>query len=487
MAVGSFKIDRIVDDALAYYPKEVSVYVFNPSSAGPELICAHPVDSHPAAGGGKLADEAPPKLTKEHYSVTIPVADHRWTIQCVPSADYLARHRSFRPVGALLGGLAGTVFLVGCLIAMTDRTLRLERRVAERTVELRESEQRFRRLVENAADGFFLRDQQRRIVEVNRQACEALGYSREELLRMRIDELDPSYLPRNLARYSDLPDEQYPVTFEGIHRRKDGTTFPVEIRLAPVYAAGKRFMLSLARDITERRQAEEALQKEQRLLRDLINLHEHDRQLIAYEIHDELAQLLTGAHFKLQSVAHLRTADPAAAEIAFDDAVQLLAKGIAEARRLISGLRPPILDESGVVAAIEFLICEQSPSDRPRIEFEHQVRFDRLASPLESSIFRIIQESLTNACRYSQSDRVRVELLQVDNRVQICVQDWGVGFDPAKVASDHFGLRGIQERARLLGGRAAIQAAPSEGTRILVELPIVPQPGNGSAAEDERQ
>ena len=82
---------------------------------------------------------------------------------------------------------------------------------------------------------------------------------------------------------------------------------------------------------------------------------------------------------------------------------------------------------------------------------------------------------------------MRVQLVQVDDRIQICVQDWGVGFDPAKVAGDHFGLRGIRERARLLGGKATIESAPSEGTRIAVELPIVPQPVNGIANGDKLQ
>jgi signal transduction histidine kinase len=244
-------------------------------------------------------------------------------------------------------------------------------------------------------------------------------------------------------------------------------------------------MLSLARDVADRKQAEEALRKERRLLRDLLNLHEHDRQLMAYEIHDGLAQLLTGALYQFQSIAHLQHDDPTAAAAAFDEATQLLAKGIAEARRLISGLRPPILDELGVVAAVEFLISEQGQRGGPQIEFAHEVQFERLAAPLESSIFRIIQESLTNACRYSQSDRIRVQLLQVDDRIQICVQDWGVGFDPANVGGDHFGLRGIRERARLLGGNATIETAPSEGTRICVELPIMPQPMNGIANGDK--
>ena len=147
---------------------------------------------------------------------------------------------------------------------------------------------------------------------------------------------------------------------------------------------------------------------------------------------------------------------------------------MAEARRLIGGLRPPVLDEAGVVPAIEYLVAEHQRHDGPEIEFVHEVQFDRLAPPLESALFRIVQECLTNACRYSQSPKVRVELRQVDDRVRIDVQDWGVGFDPKQIGDGHFGLRGIRERARLLGGAVSIQTAAAAGHPHHGRVPLDP-------------
>ena len=154
---------------------------------------------------------------------------------------------------------------------------------------------------------------------------------------------------------------------------------------------------------------------------------------------------------------------------------------MAEARRLIGGLRPPVLDEAGVVPAIEYLVAEHQRHDGPEIEFVHEVQFDRLAPPLESALFRIVQECLTNACRYSQSPKVRVELRQAGDRVRIDVQDWGVGFDLKQIGDGHFGLRGIRERARLLGGTVSIQTAPQQGTHVTVEFPLIPLADNGTA------
>jgi signal transduction histidine kinase len=108
----------------------------------------------------------------------------------------------------------------------------------------------------------------------------------------------------------------------------------------------------------------------------------------------------------------------------------------------------------------------------PHITFQHRVEFDRLAPTLENAIYRIVQESLSNAIRHSQSERVAVELTQQGDWVRILVQDWGRGFRPAEVGEGCFGLEGIRERARLLGGTAQIDGLPGQGARIQVELPI---------------
>jgi signal transduction histidine kinase len=243
----------------------------------------------------------------------------------------------------------------------------------------------------------------------------------------------------------------------------------------------QRLFLALVRDVTDRKRAEAELREEQQLLREMLDLQERDRKLVAYEIHDGLAQQLAGALFKFQSIDHLREHEPDVARKMFGEAVELLRESMAETRRLIDGLRPPILDKSGVIAAIASLISEQQPQGAPAIEFVHPADFGRLAVPLEGAIFRIVQESLTNACRYSQSEKVRVELRRANDRVHAEVQDWGVGFDPTRVERGHIGLQGIRERAELLGGTAVIESAPGKGTRLRIELPFLPPVENGNA------
>jgi signal transduction histidine kinase len=151
----------------------------------------------------------------------------------------------------------------------------------------------------------------------------------------------------------------------------------------------------------------------------------------------------------------------------------MLQQGHGETRRLIANVRHPILDEEGVVGAISHLVHEQSRQKGPKIENFSRVDFGRMVPSLENAIYRICQEALTNACQHSRSKKVRVSLLQRKDRVRIEVRDWGTGFDPKVVKENRFGLEGIRQRARLLGGKCSVRSKAGKGTRILVDLPVV--------------
>jgi signal transduction histidine kinase len=151
----------------------------------------------------------------------------------------------------------------------------------------------------------------------------------------------------------------------------------------------------------------------------------------------------------------------------------MLRQSHSEVRRLISGVRPPVLDESGIVAAIAHLVHEQQRQVGPKIEFRSAVEFPRLAVVLENAVYRIAQEALNNACQHSRSDGVLVQLLEDGGELELVVQDGGVGFQPESVPRGRFGLEGIRERTRLLDGRFDLETAPGSGTRLSVRLPLV--------------
>ncbi len=243
-------------------------------------------------------------------------------------------------------------------------------------------------------------------------------------------------------------------------------------QLVAELAGLRRRFASLKVAETKREQAEEELQKERQLLRMSLNLHERERKLVAYEIHDGLTQQLAAALLEFEVFSRQRDENPKEAQQTFNEAIRLVNDAMGEARRLIAGLQPPILDESGIVPALDELIYEAKHRGGPEIEFVHEIQLDRLTPPLETAVFRIVQEAMANACRHSRSKKVRVQLARKNGDLRVEVQDWGTGFDPKKVKQNRFGLQGIRERARMLGGLATIDTAPGKGTRIVAELPL---------------
>lgn len=313
----------------------------------------------------------------------------------------------------------------------------LEERVQERTADLLKANRR-------------LKDE---ILERQR-ADEALRQIHAEL-QERVKELALEVEERQKAQ-------------QELQRARDELELRVEERTADLTDANEK----LQQEIEVRLRTEETLREEERLLKHMLDVHEGERKLIAYEIHDGLVQYLTGALMRLETLVEEHAYDSEEMQAQAELSLHLLREAQKEARRLIGGLRPPILDESGVVAAIEYLIRELQTTTDLDVDFSHEVSFDRLESLLESALFRIAQEALTNVRRHSHAERAAIALEEVNEHVRLTIQDWGDGFDPKQTRQRAFGLQGIRERARQLGGQASIESSPGEGTTIVVELPI---------------
>jgi PAS domain S-box-containing protein len=233
--------------------------------------------------------------------------------------------------------------------------------------------------------------------------------------------------------------------------------------------------IGMATDVTRRSEIEAELRAEQQLMETMIRTQERDRRLMAFEIHDGLVQYASGAQMHLETLLESGQVVSGEARDRLETALGLVRRAVGEGRRLIGGLRPPVLDEMGVVAALEHLVQDQ-PAAGPKIKFVADVQFDRLEPLLEVTIYRIVQEAITNVRRHSRSEEAEVRVVQNGDRVRIDVRDWGVGFDPAVVTEKRLGLQGIRERVRLHHGWARIESAPGEGTRVLVDLPLAGAP-----------
>jgi signal transduction histidine kinase len=266
----------------------------------------------------------------------------------------------------------------------------------------------------------------------------------------------------------------------GLRQARDELEQRVAERTAELEQANQQ----LRQEIEERRRAEEALEQERETLRNLLASTDRDRRWISYEIHDGVAQQLTGAILQFQILDSLQGSDPEEASRMYAAGVRMLHASLHEARRLISRVRPPLLDDLGVVAAIENLVGETNAGGEPTIEFHRDVQFTRLEPALENALYRMVQECVDNARRHSQSSRVRIEFVQDQRTIRVEIRDWGVGFDSCEVREDSFGLEGVRKRARLLGGQFTLDSQPGQGTRIHFTLPLAlrqaPVPSTGS-------
>ena len=220
-------------------------------------------------------------------------------------------------------------------------------------------------------------------------------------------------------------------------------------------------ILGAADDITERKVSH----------RHLVRHHERLLQLLAYDIHDGFVQDVVGAQLALESVLETLTASSPECVQELVVIRGLLCKAINEGRRMISELRPIIIDEMGVIEAIYYLVNEEQAAERMNVHFTHDVQFQRLSPMLEGTIFRIVQECLNNARRHAGVTEAEVRLRQRGSTILLEIEDHGSGFDLDLVEDHHFGLEGIRERARLFGGRAQIRSQPGTGTLVAVELP----------------
>ena len=215
-----------------------------------------------------------------------------------------------------------------------------------------------------------------------------------------------------------------------------------------------------------------ALQAERQQLLRSLEFHERDRQLLAFEIHDGIVQDMTAAVIFLDTAFEGATFTDQHDKDACERGLRILRECVNESRRLIQGLIPVVLDERGLASSLENLAERFRTDHNLEIELTTKVNFVHLTPAVEMVTLRIVQEALNNVWKHSQSPRAEVRVTQTDHELRVGIQDWGVGFDPAKVKKTRYGLAGMRERARLFGGTTEIDSSVGQGTRIIVTLPL---------------
>ncbi len=210
----------------------------------------------------------------------------------------------------------------------------------------------------------------------------------------------------------------------------------------------------------------------QTLSRRLVEVQERERRTIARELHDEVGQILTGLNLSLELITRLPVEQVPAR---LDQARELVNELMSRVREMSLELRPPMLDDLGLLSALFWHFERYTAQTNIEVLFKHTGVERRFASDIEIAVYRMIQEAMTNVARYANVREVEVRLWASQDVLGVQVEDRGCGFDPQIALDSHAssGLSGMRERTRLLGGELIIESTPEQGSCLVVELPLI--------------
>ncbi len=388
--------------------------------------------------------------------------------------DYTAEYRIVLPDGTVkhieaIGHLVsvergGPIEVIGTHVDVTER-----KRAEE---ELRESEIRFRTFVDHAGDALFVQDlEQGTIVDVNREACESLGYTRQELIgktalafHLDSDRAEVESAAERAAAGETAFDRHW-------HRRKDGSTFPVEVHTSRVLYAGRNFLLMVARDISDRVRTEE-VRLEERV---------RERTRIARELHDTLLQSFHGTLLHFQAASSLLPTRTAEAKRMLDSAIDTAAQAITEGRDAIQGLRSPEVEINDLAVAIrtfgESYAADRGDDGSPVFQVELAGVARELDPTFAGEVYRIAIEALRNSFQHAEARHIKVEIHHEEKEFRVLIRDDGKGIDSKSLGAEglkgHYGLHGMRERAKLIGSEIVIRSEVGAGTEVELRVAAI--------------
>ena len=362
-----------------------------------------------------------------------------------------------------------------------------------------ESAEQINTILEATPDAIIVADDHDVILRVNEATETIFGGGPDELIghsvRMLVGGLDGEVDPTDAEHgqregSSSAIQELVASNFrEATGWRLDGSEFPAELAVAETELNdGRKLFVAAIRDITERKHAEEQLQllnteletrsrERQALVQQLLSAQEEERRTVAYEIHDGPAQQLAAAQMFLEAFAfdqNIDMEDQSADHL--QRAKAYLDTGLTETRRIMSGLRPALLDDLGLADALHQLLTELASRAGIQLELDSSKLVDDLSPAIEITLYRIAQEAAGNALKHSGSEELSVHLESDGSMARLRVTDHGRGFNPNTIQGPRdgrrFGLVGMRERVALLEGQFEVDSAPGRGTTITATIPL---------------
>jgi PAS domain S-box-containing protein len=373
--------------------------------------------------------------------------------------------------------LWGLGALLAAILLATTHTLTLRRRVRSQTEAIRQREaaleERWLDLFENANDIIYTHDLQGVITSVNNSGQDLLGVPAQQIIGTRIqDWVDPADLPLVHQQIAAKTAGSTPRTaYELRLRTPSGQRLVLEVNSRLILHDGSPSGIQgIARDITDRKEAEEALRSSERQLR--ASLEERDR--LGRDLHDGLIQSIYAAGLALDDCSRLLHSDPASAESRLRTITTDLNRVIREVRSFINRIEQDPLSGAEFTSALESLATTTSSPSNPALRIETNVdpsAAHRLHPHQATHLLQITREALANSLRHANPQLISISLQNSRAGIQFEVRDDGRGFDPSLPNPKGRGLRNITTRADRLGAWLHIESAPNQGTRLVLDIP----------------
>jgi PAS domain S-box-containing protein len=364
--------------------------------------------------------------------------------------------------------------MIGAMVDITD--------VKKAQEELRLSEEKYRMLFKNNPMPMWVLDKETfGFLAVNEAALNHYGYGEKEFLKLSALDIRPEEEKQRFIESSREPEiSKRRLYHAGIwkHKKKSGEPIDVEIFVYPVLYDGRKAELILVNDVTEKLKAEQMLKKSYEEIRMLASHLEHIRETerinIAREIHDELGQQLTVLKMDISWLHKKIDLKDQKTGQKMKDLLEMVDRTIRSVRKISSELRPSVLDDLGLVAALEW--HSQEFEKRSGIKTNFKTDVDELTLPenITTGLFRIFQESLTNVARHAGAKWVHAELRRENGKLFLQIRDNGKGFDTKSIEKRKtLGILGMRERASLMGGEYHVESIPGKGTKIELIVPVI--------------
>jgi PAS domain S-box-containing protein len=339
-------------------------------------------------------------------------------------------------------------------------------------------------IVDSAMDAVITVDGEQKIVLFNRAAEQLFRVQRDAMLGASLDRLIPARFRGahrghigEFGRTGITSRRMGDVTTLWALRPGTEEEFPIEASISQVVEDGRRYFTVILRDITLRKQAEDALIASRQELRELsarvLEAREDEKARIARELHDELGQLLTALKMDLSWLRERVVEGEAAPKL--EEMGRLLDQTVSSTRRISADLRPLMLDDLGLADAASWLVDDfgKRYGIASRIDIAADGGLEHLSKSVSTTVYRAIQESLTNIARHSGAKNAWVVLAADDGSLEVEVEDDGRGIAPEDLAKARsLGLRGMRERIAFIGGSFEVARAPRGGTRLKIRVPL---------------